>query len=157
MNEWLQKSLEDRQQISAQIMTKHENHIPVLIEFGLDMKKIIINRDHTICALLQKLREQIKLSSKEALFLFVICGNSNRLEIPVMNLSVDRVYNMHKSEDGFLYCRVVKENTFGCTPILGWFEDLAESYFEMRYKLHLWWNRDLYKDLSRDPLVDKKR
>jgi GABA(A) receptor-associated protein len=71
--------------------------------------KYLISNDLNISQFFYTLRKHIIISEKESIFL--LFGDNNIIEPAFKNIK--EVYDNHKSKDGFLYCRVVKENVFG--------------------------------------------
>ena len=108
-------SFQARKEESDRVRHKHPDKVPLIIERveknttlpPLDKKKFLVPGDITVGQLIFVIRKRIKLRPDQAIFLFtngVIPPSSSVLSI---------VYNEHKNEDGFLYCKVTSETTFG--------------------------------------------
>jgi len=54
------------------------------------------------------MRKKIKISSKQAIFIFIKDGI-----LPPMNITIGELYNMYRSGDSILYIEYKIENTFG--------------------------------------------
>jgi len=107
-------SLEDRKAESTRILEKYPDRIPVICEKlakskmeEIDKKKYLVPSDLNIGQFVYVLRKRVKLSSQEAIYLFV---NGN---IPATSQLINQIYDQHKDEDGFLYMQYSGENTFG--------------------------------------------
>jgi GABA(A) receptor-associated protein len=107
-------SFELRKRESNRIIEKFVDKIPVIVErhykstiADIDKKKFLVPNDILFGEFLNILRKRIKLSSTEALFVFV--NNTT----PALTDSMGIVYNNHKDEDGFLYLCYTGQNFFG--------------------------------------------
>lgn len=107
-------TLEERKTESLRIRTKYPDRAPVIIEKyrnstcpNLDKCKFLIPLDFTIGQLVCVIRKRMTLSPEKSLFIFV--GNV----LPPTSLTIIDLYENHKDEDGYLYCLVSEENTFG--------------------------------------------
>jgi GABA(A) receptor-associated protein len=110
--------LDKRKAESARILKKYPDKIPCIVEtytktdFELDKNKYLIPCDLNMGQFVYVLRKRIKLSSDEATFLFIYNENNK----PILSSStqlIKTVYDEHKMNDGFLYCIISKESTFG--------------------------------------------
>ena len=106
---------ETRLEESSRMLQKYPNRIPVIIG-KLDSDKILpfveknkylVPCDIVMSQLIYVIRKQIKLSSEQALFLFI--NNS----IYTSKTFISEIYEKCKNEDGFLYVTYAGENTFG--------------------------------------------
>lgn len=114
--------LEDRKKESAQVRSKHGDRVPViiytddkqLVQFlepqsdGSKPKcKYLVSEDITLAQFTTIIRKRIKLTKEQAIWLYV--GG----DLPPTSSSLSSLYQDSKQEDGFLYIRIVGENTFG--------------------------------------------
>lgn len=107
--------LDKRKLESARIREKYPDRIPVIVEPSLacrkdlpiDKNKYLVPNDLTIAQFIYVIRKRIKLSAEQALFCFVGGG------IPSNTTLMSALYDMHKSEDGFLKIVYSSESTFG--------------------------------------------
>jgi len=108
-------SFDERIKYVNKILTKHPDHVPVVIEKcnkdkttpDIDKNKYIIPRSLNISEFIFIIRKRIKIDSNKAIFIFI-----NNLLIP-MNTTVGSVYDEHKENDSILYVKYSSENTFG--------------------------------------------
>lgn len=106
---------DDRLRLSANIMERYPDRIPVICEskdpgkVSLDKKKFLCPRDykmgHFVLTLRKRLQQNVKAS--EAIYVF-----SKNATLP-NSLTMEEIYERHKDEDGLLYFVFDKENTFG--------------------------------------------
>ena len=73
----------------------------------IDKKKYLVPADLTIGQFVYVIRKRIKLTSEQAIFIFV-----NNV-LPPTAAMISSVYKEHKDQDGFLYITYTGENTFG--------------------------------------------
>lgn len=105
--------LESRKRVSKMIKEKFPQHVPVIIERAdtkvekMPKVRYLMPEDYTVAKLIMRIRTEIKVNSKTAIFIYV---NGT---IPNSSDKIVNVYNKHKDEDGFLYIRYAGENTFG--------------------------------------------
>jgi len=108
-------SLDDRIMESSRIKNKYPERIPVICEKlnnrsnipDLDKSKYLVPCDLTVGQFIYVIRKRIKLSSEQAIFIFI---NGN---IPSNTSLMCDLYEYNKDEDGFLYVTYSGENTFG--------------------------------------------
>jgi GABA(A) receptor-associated protein len=107
-------SLERRKAECDRIMKKYHDRVPIIVQRGrssqlpeLKDRKFLVPRDFTMGQLLFVIRRRVKLSAEQGLFLFV---NDT---LPATNAMISQVYKEHHDEDGFLYCFISGESTFG--------------------------------------------
>jgi GABA(A) receptor-associated protein len=107
---------EKRRNDAKRIMEKYNDRIPVIVNLGkntdlppLDKSKYLVPKDLTFGQLLYVIRTRMKLNPSKALFIFI----KNR--IPPTSAKIIEIYEEYKELDGFLYCTVNGENTFGNT------------------------------------------
>lgn len=107
-------SFEDRISESEKIKKKYNDRIPVIVEPSkqsrlnkIDKTKFLVPEDLTVGNFLSVIRKRIKLTSEQALFIFV-----NNV-LPCTSQTMGTIYDQHKDEDGFLYLVYTEENTFG--------------------------------------------
>ena len=108
-------TLEQRTDESARIRSKYPDRIPIVVEpnntdktFVLDKHKYLVPSDLTFGQLLHVIRKRVKLAQEEAIYMFTDDGT-----LVASSELVSSVYKRHKSDDGFVYFKVSKENTFG--------------------------------------------
>ena len=92
------------------LMVKYPDRVPVIVESKIEKGKIhkyMVEKDKTVASFITQLRSRVKMSSKQAIFLFV----NNCL--PPNSYTVGQVWDQHKKEDGILYIQYSLENTFG--------------------------------------------
>jgi len=106
--------LEKRIEESTRIREKYPDKIPVIVEKAdksdvpdIDKKKYLVPADLTIGQFVYVIRKRIKLTSEQAIFIFV-----NNV-LPPTAAMISSVYKEHKDQDGFLYITYTGENTFG--------------------------------------------
>jgi GABA(A) receptor-associated protein len=106
---------EDRQSEATRIMQKYPDKIPIICEKHylcktvkqIEKKKYLVAIDYTCGQFLYIIRNQLKLPSEQAIFLFI---NDS---IPPTSRTMHQIYTEHKDKDGFLYITYASENTFG--------------------------------------------
>jgi GABA(A) receptor-associated protein len=96
------------------ILEKYTDRVPVYVNKkensqvdDIERHKYLVPKDMTMANFIYVLRKNIKLDSKQALFVFV-----NNLIVNNSEL-MGTIYDQHKSEDHFLYVIYASENTFG--------------------------------------------
>lgn len=110
-------SLEDRKSESTRILFKYPERIPIVCEKlnnkdtipDLDKSKYLVPHDLTVGQFMFVIRKRMKLSSEQAIFIFI---NGH---IPSTSSIINDLYEYNKHEDGFLYISYSGENTFGST------------------------------------------
>ena len=114
--------IEQRKTISRRILEKYQNkRLPVICEpdqkTNLDIDKsnlkikYLVPGDMTVGKFVWELRKNIKLSPEQAIFLFAIKDNKEKLvHIP---MTMFELYDGCHNNDGFLYIKYTGENTFG--------------------------------------------
>jgi GABA(A) receptor-associated protein len=108
-------SLEDRRVKSFQIRAKYPDKIPVICEklssckniIQISKKKFLVAMEYTCGQFIYIIRNQLKLPSEQAIFLFV---NGH---IPASSQTMSQLFEEHRDPDGFLYVNYASENTFG--------------------------------------------
>lgn len=107
-------SLPRREMLATRAVIQYKDKVPVIIEKmnhskldGLPKEKYLIPRNNTVKDVMMGIRNQIKLNSKQALFIFIGSAFPNPSE------QIEAVYNKHRDRDGFLYISYAEENTFG--------------------------------------------
>jgi hypothetical protein len=102
---------------SQHLLEKYNDRIPIIIEKNvkdntlarLDTNKYLIHGDSNVISVLNLLREKLKLTENQSIYLTIY--NTNVILNPSHTLN--SVYNNHKHNDGFLYIEYYGENTFG--------------------------------------------
>jgi GABA(A) receptor-associated protein len=106
--------IEKRKEESSRMMSKYPDRIPVIVERAnnsqlsdIDKVKYLVPNDLTLGQFIHVIRKRIKLSSEQAIFVFV--NNT----IPLCSITMSELYSKHNNDDGFLYVVYNGENTFG--------------------------------------------
>lgn len=95
---------------SKNIIDKYPNRIPVIVEskeFVLEKHKYLVPKSLTMGGFLHLLKKKIELKPEEAVFLFV----NNKY--PLINSTMEELYENEKSECGFLFIHLARESVFG--------------------------------------------
>jgi GABA(A) receptor-associated protein len=111
--------LNERITESKRIIEKFSDKIPVIVQVedkGLILKKnkFLVPYNVNVSYLIAFIRNQIKLESSEAIFLF--CDNKMLSGGTIMSTVYNEYKisnNITKNSDQFLYITINKENTFG--------------------------------------------
>ena len=111
-------TLEERQKQSENIIAKHYNYIPIIVECDPSMgvmkkQKFLVPHNVNCSHISMAIRNQLKLDPSKSIFIFynesIICPTEN----------VNVVYRKYLSQvsdgDKFFYIYVTCENTFGTT------------------------------------------
>lgn len=109
-------NFEERLSESRRVTQKYPERVPIVCEKSksyndripnLDKSKYLVPADLTVGQFMYVIRKRIKLSSEQAIFIFV---NGT---IPSTNVAIYQLYDSCKDDDGFLYLSYSGENTFG--------------------------------------------
>ena len=108
-------TLEERKTEANRIIMKYPERIPVICEkekglYGIpdiEKSKYLVPCDLTMGQFMYVIRKRLKLSSEQAIFLFI---NGS---IPSATSIICDVYEKNRNEDRFLYISYSGENTFG--------------------------------------------
>jgi GABA(A) receptor-associated protein len=103
-------ALKDRTRDANRVLQKYPNRIPIIVSsntFKLDKYKYLVPLDITVGQFCYILRKQIHLGPEIAVFLLF------NGRIPNSNTLMSNIYNQEKDKDGYLYCGMIPENTFG--------------------------------------------
>lgn len=106
-------NFESRKKECSQILEKYPDRIPVIVTIDqsknikLDKNKYLVPKELTIGQFLYVLRRRIKLKEEEAMFIY--SANS----ILQTSAIIGDIYEINKGADGFLYVKIVFENSFG--------------------------------------------
>ncbi len=105
-------TIEQRSDESDRIFKKYPDRIPIIFEQSpnaiiINKHKFLVPRDLTVGQFMFIIRKRIEIKPEKALYIFF--GNK------LVNTSkkLGEVYISKKDMDGFLYCTVTEENTFG--------------------------------------------
>lgn len=101
-------SYSERVSESNRVRAKHIDKVPIIIQVGDQIKKLLVNYDMTVSELQYSLRKKMILKEVEATILM-----TDQNVLLSHNNNVGSIYNQHKDNDNFLYLKVLKENTFG--------------------------------------------
>lgn len=109
-------TFEKRQEVSAKLLEKFSDRIPVIVMRAprstlpqIDRSKYIISRDTTMCRFCYEIRKHIpELRPEQSIFTFI----ANKHMATSTSLIGD-MYDKYHDDDGFLYITYTGENTFG--------------------------------------------
>ena len=98
---------------SGKMRQRYPERIPEIIEPKtnappIDKRKYMVPKELTCGQLLYVIRNRLKMSPEEALFLYLPSAT-----IPASSAVMGDLHGKHKDEDGFLYMKYACENTFG--------------------------------------------
>jgi GABA(A) receptor-associated protein len=110
-----QYSLEERKAQYNRVVESHPSKIPVIVERAshstiadIDKSKYLAPPDLTVSQFICLIRKRIKLSSDQALFIYI------NGRIPTNSALFSTIYEEYKDkDDGFLYVVYTGESTFG--------------------------------------------
>lgn len=113
-------SFETRRARASSLKEKYGDSVPVVIGYDetqlqMSKNKFTIPRDLVIAQVMEVIRRRIgkdALTETEALYLFIDEPNGT-LTLPASSASIGAVSRSSTHDDGFLYFKVSKENTFG--------------------------------------------
>lgn len=88
------------------LLIKYPDRIPVIIKN--ENLKLLVKSELPMREFMVVMRKKIKISSKQAIFIFVKDGI-----LPAMNITIGELYNMYRNEESILYIEYKIENTFG--------------------------------------------
>ncbi len=106
-------SFDKRKTESSRIRAKYLDHIPVIVDKGVNIKedinkqKFLVPTNFTVGQFVYIIRRRIELTPEKAIFVFI--GNA----IPNVSSNMYEIYKQYKDEDGFLYVTYTGETTFG--------------------------------------------
>lgn len=107
-------SFEHRLNESTRIKDRFPDRIPVIVQNTrvsnlplIDKNKFLVPKSLTIGQFIFVIRRRIIIPPEKAMFLFI--NNS----LPLTSSFISEVYANHRDTDGFLYCFISGENTFG--------------------------------------------
>lgn len=93
------------------LLGKYPDRVPVMVQSKVDTEtqvlKYMVPRERTIAQMIVQLRKHIKMTPKQAVYLFV----NNTL--PPNSATVGQVWEQHKNSDHVLHIVYALENTFG--------------------------------------------
>ena len=99
---------------SDELKLKYPDRIPVIVNKSkntdiddIDKNKYLVPKNYTVGQFVYMIRKRIKLKPEKAIFVFI-----NNV-LPPTSASMDEMYNVYQSNDGFLYVTYSGENTFG--------------------------------------------
>jgi GABA(A) receptor-associated protein len=95
--------------LATDIIKIHPNKVPIIIESDLSLSKtkFVVPREITLRQFHCTLMNYFPANEKQSVIMFV----NNTL--PLLSDTVGQSYDLNKHEDGFLYIKTKKENTFG--------------------------------------------
>lgn len=113
-------SLNERINIYKNLSEKHPNKIPIIIEFdcsfnGIEQKKYLFDPLATGYEFLSKIRQQVKIPSKKAIFIFTDDNLINISSQSIHEVYTDYLFNNRNLHGGdkILYLNAKCENTYG--------------------------------------------
>ncbi len=93
------------------LLGKYPDRVPVTVQSKIDadakVLKYMVPRDRTIAQMIVQLRKHIKMTPKQAVYLFV----NNTL--PPNSATVGQIWEQHKDKEHTLHIVYSLENTFG--------------------------------------------
>ena len=92
------------------LLGKYPDRVPVVVESKLgdgQFMKYMVPKDRTIAQMIVQLRKHIKMTPKQAVYLFV----DNTL--PPNSATVGQVWEQHRNAENVLHIMYSLENTFG--------------------------------------------
>ena len=111
----MEHAFDKRKKESSRIINKYPDVVPTIIERSdkadvpkTKKTKLLPKKTITVGQLIHKIREEVKIDHRQAIFLFV-----NNCDIPSTSSTLGEVYEQYKDKDGFLYITYATENTFG--------------------------------------------
>jgi GABA(A) receptor-associated protein len=114
LNKMSDSNFEKRIEESTRIIGKYPDRVPIIVEAkhntklqDLDKHKYLVPKEMTVGQFIYVIRKRLKLKKDQAIFVFV----DNKL--PVTSELIERLYDSHKNEDGFMYMVYAGESTFG--------------------------------------------
>nr|WNS68465.1 autophagy-related protein 8 [Trichomonas gallinae] len=109
-----EKTFEERQAESANIIRKYKSHVPVIVDKDpkctlpdIERQKFLVPSELSIGQFVYVVRKRINLQSASAIFLFV------NKKLPPPNSTMGVLYEENRDEDGFMYCLYSSDNSFG--------------------------------------------
>ena len=112
----LNYTFDQRLKEAIRIKEKYPDKIPIICQRSIyagddcpsiNKRKYLVSRDVTIAHFIFMIRKLFNLNSEKGLFLFVE-GNA----LPC-SYTIEKVYDIYKDNDYFLYVTYTFENTFG--------------------------------------------
>ena len=110
-----EKDFEKRHAEYLKIKEKYPERVPVIVEKSgtsdlpdLDKKKFLVPEELGFGNFKYIIQKRIKLSSEQALFVFI-----GKNTIPKVTETMGQLHADHKEADGFLYLTYTGENVFG--------------------------------------------
>lgn len=106
----------DQRYVEAlRVLHKYPERIPIICERdgnctsipNLNKEKFLVEKTLTCAQFMFIIRKQLVLPAEKAIYLFV-----NGI-LPNNNCTLAQLYELHKSNDGFLYIKYNSENVFG--------------------------------------------
>jgi len=105
------RSFEERSSESNRIKKKYPKRIPIIVEgdkqVELKKNKYLVPYGMSIAMFIHHLRKSVALEADEGFFLFV------EGTLPAIAGTMGALYIEYKRSDGFLYCLICKESTYG--------------------------------------------
>jgi hypothetical protein len=115
------KPLAERRELCQLIKTKHPGRVPIILnaqhyrgELEADYKWKYLCPEHYLLSQLywEIIQKGMKVSFKESVH-FHFYNSLMQPIVPQMSCTLLEAYNKYRSNDGFLYIYVSRENTFG--------------------------------------------
>lgn len=100
------------------LLLKHPDHVPIIVNYdkGTERYRFIVKSEITIMQFLCIFRRRSKLSSNEALWLYVKDASSNKKNqaiLPPTTSTLSSIYDQYRDDKLILYFEIEKENVFG--------------------------------------------
>ena len=113
--DFIKLSLQERKEKSNKINNKHKDKVIIATLFDNNIKLnddfntfiFIVNKELIVSQLIVKIRSKCNINENEAIYLSfddIMINNS---------MTLDLIQHQYQKEDGFVYMKITKENTFG--------------------------------------------
>ena len=109
-----EKTFEERQTESGNIIKKYPGHIPVIVDKDahctlpdIERQKFLVPSDLSIGQFVYVVRKRINIPATEAIFLFV------NKKLPQSNATMGQLYGDNRDPDGFMYCTYSSDSAYG--------------------------------------------
>ena len=112
---------EERLIESQRMLDTHSHSLPLIIQsssISITRKKYLVPCNMMTSQLIYFLRKKVELNPSDAMFMFVEEVNEDEFVIgstvvASTSSSIEDLYASFRHSDGFMYCFIERENTFG--------------------------------------------
>jgi len=125
-----QYTFDYRREESARILRKYDDRVPIIVNKNrhsmlpsLEKRKFLVPNEFTCGQFIYVIRDRIKLTQDQALFLFF-----GGVYLAPSSAPLAQVYAQYRDKDGFLYATIQEESTFGT-------RSKAISHFSLRQRI----------------------